>query len=89
MAADLFTSVMDHAAKYSHVTTPQGAFAFNQAFEDPVLMEEKTKPPQVHVEIIDAVQSEEKCVRFCLSYRHDFFNLCPKTIAPLQRLGRR
>lgn len=58
--ADLFTSVMEHAAKYSKVTTMQGAFAFNQAFDDPVLMEEKTRPPQVQVEIIDAVQSEEK-----------------------------
>ena len=58
--ADLFTSVMDHADKYRHVTSPQGAFAFNQAFEEPVLMEEKTKPPKVHVEIIDAVARTEK-----------------------------
>ena len=34
--------------------------AFNQAFEEPVLMEEKTKPPKVHVEIIDAVARTEK-----------------------------
>ena len=36
MADDLFTSVMAHAEKYSHVTSPEGAFAFNQMFEDPV-----------------------------------------------------
>lgn len=33
---DLFQSVMTHSNKFSHVTSTQGAFAFNQAFEDPV-----------------------------------------------------
>jgi len=33
---DVFTDVMEHAEKFSHVTTPEGAFAFNQMFEEPV-----------------------------------------------------
>jgi hypothetical protein len=57
--SDLFTEVMEHQEKYAHVTTTQGAFAFNQAFEEPVLMEEQTKAPTVHVEIIDAVSKVE------------------------------
>jgi len=60
MSDDLFNSVMAHAQKYSHVTSPEGAFAFNQMFEDPVLMEEQTKPPQVEVRVIDAVGREER-----------------------------
>lgn len=55
--AELYASVMDHARKFQHVTTPQGAFGFNQAFE--AAQEEKadgSTPPKISVEIIDAVQ---------------------------------
>jgi len=57
---DLFQSVMTHSNKFSHVTSTEGAFAFNQAFEDPMLEAEATAPPTLKVEIIDAVQRADQ-----------------------------
>lgn len=57
--ASLFFSVMDHQNQFQHVTTPEGAFEFNQSFEKPMLEQERTAPPPVKVEIIDAVARRE------------------------------
>lgn len=56
---NLFFDVMDHSNQFSHVTTPQGAFDFNQNFERPMLDQEATAPPQIQVEIIDAVTRKD------------------------------
>lgn len=58
-SSSLFFSVMDHQNQFQHVTTPEGAFEFNQSFEKPMLEQEKTAPPPVRVEIIDAVARRE------------------------------
>ena len=39
---DLFNAVSSHHDQFSHVTSTQGAFAFNQSFERPLIEEEKT-----------------------------------------------
>jgi len=58
--ADLYASVMEHARKFKDVTSTQGAFAFNQRFEGMGEEQEVNAPPQIKVEIIDAVQRKQE-----------------------------
>ena len=58
-SSSLFNSVLEHRVKFQDVSNPQGAFAFNQAFNVPVDMD-KIAPPKLTVEVIDAVKRSQK-----------------------------